>query len=68
MRVDPNVSDLFFNHDVSACANHDALGDFTGYDDAKMLYEAQSVIDCLDRLNVSVPSARELVDDFYARV
>jgi len=62
------VSDLFFNRDVSEAKEHDG-GQFTGYNDELMLEEARSVLFCLERLGVDpLPSARELVDDFYNRV
>lgn len=66
--MDQNISDLFFNTDVSDAKEYDR-GDFSGFDDDKMLYEAELFLGCLDRLNVGdLPSARELVDNFYGRI
>ena len=69
MRVNPYVSDLFFNHDVTEARIYDD-GMFDGYDHDKMLELAQNVIDCLYGLGLSdyyVPEAEELVADFYER-
>lgn len=68
MAINGNISDLFFNTDVSGAAEHDASGQFTGYDDAKLREEARLFLNCLIRLDVEVPTADDLIADFYARV
>jgi len=65
--IDGNVSDLFFNTDVTVAATHDHTGHFTGYDDAKLREEADLFLKCLDRLGVTVPTADDLIADFLAR-
>lgn len=66
--VDQNISDLFFNTDLSECGDHDARGQFTGWDVAKLQDAAEMFLNCLQRLGVPVPSANELIADFRARV
>lgn len=68
MRVNTNISDLFFNYDLSDAHREDTGGDFCGYDDGVMLEKAADVIFSLEHLGVEVPTARELVDDFHARL
>lgn len=65
--VDGNISDLFFNTDVSGAANHDKDGMFIGWDDAKLREEATLFLGCLERLNVAVPAVDDLIADFHAR-
>jgi len=68
VRIDGNISDLFFNLDLEATVVKDANGKFVCFDDDKLRAEAGWFIECLDRLNVAVPSIDELIADFYARV
>lgn len=68
MRVDANISDLFFNTDISDARLLDAKGNFVGFNEEAMLGVAEDTLGCLSRLGVAVPSPRELVDDFYKRV
>ena len=64
MRVDGNISDLFFNtaHEII----YDVDGNFEEY--ASLEEEAKEFLDCLDRLGVSTPTVEELVEDFNNRV
>lgn len=64
MRVNGNISDLFFNTD-----HHFRAGDKTeaGHHD-NLPEEAQDFLDCLDRLGVPVPTSQELIADFYNRL
>lgn len=68
MSIDQNISDLFFNTDLSGAAEHDAHGQFTGWDVVKLQNEADQFLASLQRLNVAVPTANELIADFRARV
>lgn len=65
--VDGNISDLFFNTDVSATAKHDAHGQFTGYDHEALRAEVQMFLGCLQRLGIEVPTEDELIVDFLER-
>lgn len=67
MAVDGDISDLFFNTNVSSAAIYEQ-DEFRGYDHPKMLEEAVTFLRCLGRLGVIVPAAEELVQDFYKRV
>ncbi len=64
MRVDGNISDLFFNteHHVS----HDQKGQFADHDELET--EAKYFLDCLDRLGVPTPTVDELIADFRERL
>lgn len=68
MSIDGNISDLFFNTEMSVTELHDAKGDFAGYDEAKLRDEAALFLGCLDRLGVSTPSVDDLLSDFYGRI
>lgn len=68
MQVNGNISDLFFNTDVSAAAQHDLNGKFTGWDHDKLCAEAQMFLDCLQRLGVDAPPIDDLIADFHKRV
>jgi len=68
MYVNPNLSDLWFNHDHSAYTRHDAKGEFEGYDPDGILAEATTFLETLARLGVEGPSPEELVQDFYGRI
>jgi len=65
--IDTNISDLFFNTDVSDAAMHEN-GEFVGYDERKLEDEAKMFLASLARLNVAVPSAEDLILDYYARI
>lgn len=67
MSIDGNISDLFFNTDVSAAAQHDLNGKFTGYDDSKLREEAELFLNCLKRLGVAIPSVDDLTSNFHGR-
>jgi hypothetical protein len=67
--VDANISDLFFNSDLSLAKVHDRDGGFVGYDDEALRCEAKLFLEYLARLTVGgVPSVDDLVADFYERV
>lgn len=71
VRVDANISDLFFNRDLEAAKLYDTKGGprmFVGYDDEKLRDEAQMMLESLTRLGVAVPSADDLIADFYDRL
>jgi hypothetical protein len=68
MRIDGNISDLFFNTDVSVAAIHDERGQFVEWDHNKLRDEAQMFLNCLARLNVPIPSIDDLTADFYGRI
>lgn len=68
MKVDTNISDLFFNTDHDNAVLTEGKT-FAGYDDAKLLDNAEMTLGCLKRLGVQdLPAARELVQDFHGRV
>jgi hypothetical protein len=59
MRVDCNISDIFFNLEHET----DETGDHTELDS-----EATWFLEALDRLGVDTPSVEELISDFYDRI
>ena len=66
MRVDGNISDLFFNtehHFVPPDKNQGMAG---MYDQLET--EAEHFLACLDRLGVPTPTTEDLIADFYARL
>lgn len=65
--VDQNISDLFFNTDVSDAVVNDNNGNFASYDIAKLRNEAEMFLNCLYRLGVSIPSVDDLLADFDRR-
>lgn len=67
IRIDTNISDLFFNTDLSDTRVMEN-GQFARYDEGKMRTEAELFLGCLERLGVPVPSPEDLVADYYARV
>lgn len=67
MKVNPWISDLFFNHDLSEAHVHDGAGKFAGYDDVKLREEAALFLNCLYQLGVAVPTIDELIADYYNR-
>lgn len=68
MRIDGNISDLFFNHDHGDISVMNEDSQFDHYDDDKLRASALDFIGYLERLNVATPSVDDLVADFYARV
>jgi hypothetical protein len=68
VRVNPWISDLFFNHDLSGVSKRDSKGMFDGYDEAKLNEEADFVLLALDNLGVATPTRDELIADFYDRL
>ena len=70
MSIDGNISDLFFNTDLSAAhlTAKENGGEFAGWDHDKLQEEAKSFLGCLERLGVPVPSVDDLTADFYSRV
>lgn len=67
MTIDGNISDLFFNLDLSATTEHDLHGNFTGYNDEALAAEAAMFLGYLYRLGVAVPTPEELIEDFMGR-
>lgn len=67
MKVDGNISDLFFNTDLSDTRIMEK-GQFVGYDEEKMKTEAALFLACLDRLGVATPSVEDMISDYFARV
>lgn len=59
MKVDVNISDLFFNteHFYSYDGGHTGIKD-----------EANDFLDSLRRLGVEVPTSEDLIQDFFNRV
>lgn len=69
MKIDPNISDLFFNTDTSRAVMLDKKGRFEDFDNRVLSEEADMLLQCLDRLGVTnLPTREELVGDFLARV
>jgi hypothetical protein len=76
MAVATAISDLFFNHDLSEAKIPDSgklneiafADDRMGYRVSVLTGIAQGMLDLLDSLGVAVPTAEELVADFYARL
>lgn len=66
-RVDTDISDLFFNHDLSECKLFNK-GVFEGYDEDKLRQEAELFLASLSRLGVHTPSSDALIRDFYDRI
>lgn len=68
MKVNVHISDLFFNRDHSEAAQYEAK-EFIGYDDSALLEDAGYMLDNLEALGVeNLPTASEIVADYYARV
>lgn len=67
LRVDANISDLFFNTDLSNTRIMER-GQFVDYDEDKLKEEAQMFLSSLDRLGVATPSVEELIADYYGRI
>lgn len=67
MKINGNISDLFFNTDLNAAAQHDLRGEFTGYDHEALRAEAAMFLGCLERLGIAVPPIDDLTADFYER-
>lgn len=68
MRVDGNISDLFFNTWHHFRPTTDERGKPDGGDYDELEAEAKDFIACLDRLGVATPTVTELIEDFRARV
>jgi hypothetical protein len=67
--IDGNISDLFFNTDLTGAHEEcDDDKDFAGYDTNKLREEARMFLACLDRLGVAVPSVDALLEDFNGRL
>ncbi len=67
-QVNGDISDLFFNHDVSDAVTTDATGAFDGYDVEKLREIASNFIGYLERLGVDSPTPDALVQNFINRV
>lgn len=68
MKINGNISDLFFNTDLEDTKKKDAHGNFNGFDEEKLNEEASSFLASLQWLGVEVPSCEDLIADFYARL
>lgn len=67
--VDQNISDLFFNTDLSSTHLPNlSNGMFAGYDEAKLQDEALMFLSSLARLGVDVPTSDDLLENFHARL
>lgn len=67
-KVDANVSDLFFNTDVSDCKTHDAKGQFRGFDEVKLLEEAKTFSETFGRASGIIVDPTDLMQDFLGRI
>lgn len=67
MTVEANISDLFFNRDLSKAEVYNFEGSFIGYSHPALLEEASMMLENLENLGVSIPTAKDLVSDFYSR-
>lgn len=68
MTVNTNVSDLFFNRELSDCKKFNGVF-FNGYDKSKLIEEAKSMISSLEGLGLSnLPNPKTLVEDFMDRI
>jgi len=67
--VHADISDLFFNADLSdAKTERNQFGEY-GFVKEELESKAQDLLDSLRRLGVqSLPNSRELVKDFYERM
>lgn len=65
MRVDGNISDLFFNTEHHAAHDSDD-GQFLDHDQLEQ--EATDFLAALERLGVVVPTVDELIEDFHNRL
>jgi hypothetical protein len=68
MHVNADISDLFFNTDVSHAVVNDKDGQFVDWNHDALREEAETFLASLDRLGVAVPTADELIQDFHNRV
>ena len=65
MRVDGNISDLFFNTEHHAAYDSDD-GQFLDHDQLEA--EAGWFLRCLEHLGVEVPTIEDLIEDFHNRL
>lgn len=68
-RVNINISDLFFNHDLAGAITLGANDAFLGYDPERLLAEAGTFLGHLERLGVTeLPTPEALVADYRERL
>lgn len=68
MAIITEISDLFFNRDLSEAEIYGRDG-FEGWDKTKLEDAACELIQCLSCLGVTdLPTVNELVEDFFTRV
>lgn len=68
--VDTNISDLFFNRDLSHVKKYDR-GEFVGYDDELLMVEAKDFLASIQRLSprtAPIPTPEALIQDFFGRL
>lgn len=65
MRVDGNISDLFFNTEHHAAYDSED-GQFLDHDQLEQ--EAWDFLTCLQALGVAAPTVAELIEDFHNRI
>ena len=67
--INANISDLFFNRDLSACKVYDRAGVFIGWDNEALEEEAKTMLSNFEGLGIiSLPTAESVVVDFHERV
>ena len=64
MKVDGNISDLFFNTEHGVM--YDVDGNFEEF--TSLEEEAKDFLACLDHLGVATPTVEELIEDFNNRI
>lgn len=66
-KINPYISDLFFNLDLKDTKTYDFKGNFKGFNHEDLDKEADWFLDALSRLGVDVPTKEELIEDFFDR-
>lgn len=68
-RVNINISDLFFNHDVEVAVTRGTGDAFLGFDPERFVEIAGTFLGHLERLGVTqLPTPEELVADYRERL
>lgn len=67
MAINPHISDLFFNSDVSETKMADINGQFMGYNEDELARVATDFLTSLSALGVNAPTLDELLEDFHSR-
>ena len=68
MIVNTDISDLFFNYDLTEAKVYHQNGVFSHFNEDKLFEIAKEFLNSLRRLGIECPTARQLIDDFFERI